>query len=161
MEALTLSLLIGVVSTVLFTAPILLVDRRRRHLARGELTVVVYPSLAWMLILAANPHAMKGITNAELELSVLAVATACAMYVRVGLPRVCNSRHRVLLLPVATCLMAGVIFAATPPFRHVDLLGAWMYVRRNPQMNGTTRDAILRGVVLEGMAEGEAWAAGG
>src|SRR5437762_14347369 len=94
---------------VILICPILLVPRLRRRLARREFTVVLYPSLVWGLltIMSSRP---KGMTNAYVELFLLAIGVAVGVYLRVGLRRVVDSRYGALFIPAVACLWAaGVV----------------------------------------------------
>src|SRR6266550_2718320 len=135
---------------IIVAGSVSLVPRLRQRLTRLDFAVVLYPAVVWVVLTAVSSRP-KGMTNAYVELFLLAVAIAVALYLRVTVWRIIEARQRNLFVPAVALVSAAGLVVGMPPFQHYDLVGAWWYVRRHPELAEPTREAILHGVVVVGM----------
>ncbi len=145
---------------LIFVSPILVAPGLRRQLMRWDFGLLVYPPVLWAVLMAACSRP-KGMTNAYVELILLAVAVAIALFLRVTVPTIVKARGGGLLVPTVALLSVAALALGMPPFSHYDLVQAWWYVHRHPDLPARTRNAIMGGVVAEGMSPEQAGVAGG
>jgi hypothetical protein len=130
--------------------------RFRRSLRWADVLFVIVPFLIWS-VLASTAIRPKGLTDGEVELSLLGLSVGLTLVARSTL-----SRRKVNVYAwILSAVFAFLLWALKPPFSHFDLLGAHLYAKRHPELSADMRESIIKGVVVKGMTADQAYVTGG